>query len=123
MNQLTIASHNHKIQLWSSRIRECRASNLTVADWCSEHDISIKSYYYWMRIIKAEAFDALPVERKTKVLSKKQTSPFAEVIIPEKSPTDTCAIRVRIPGFVLEIQNGAVAETIELTLRAAKNLC
>lgn len=37
MNQLTIATHNHKMQLWISRIGECRASNLTVAQWCSQH--------------------------------------------------------------------------------------
>ena len=30
MNQLTMASHNHKIQLWSGRIKECRASSQTV---------------------------------------------------------------------------------------------
>lgn len=46
MNQLTIASHNYKMQLWTSRIQECRTSSQTVADWCSENDISIKSYYY-----------------------------------------------------------------------------
>lgn len=74
MNQLTIASHNHKMQLWISRIQECRTSNQTVVNWYSENDISIKSYYYWLRKIKSEAFEALPAERKSKVLPLKQVA-------------------------------------------------
>lgn len=123
MNQLSIASHNHKIQLWISRISECQASNLTVADWCFEHNVSIKTYYYWMRKIKAEAFEALPAERKSKMLSQKPTSPFAEVILPEQASANSCAIKLQVHGVVLEIQNGAAIETIEHTLRAVKSLC
>lgn len=123
MNQLTIASHNHKIQLWINRIGECRASNQTVTDWCSEHDISIKSYYYWMRKIKAEAFEALPAERKPKVLPLKPNASFVEVALPEKPKSGVCAVKLQVNGFVLEIQNGADSQTIEHTLRMVSKLC
>ena len=72
MNQLTIASHNYKMQLWTSWKKECMTSIQTVADWCSENDISIKSYYYWMRKIKSEAFEALPAERTVQRLNSSQ---------------------------------------------------
>jgi len=113
MNQLTIASHNHRIQLWISRIQECRASNQTVADWCSENDISIKAYYYWIRKIKSEAFEALPAERKAKILPQKTDTSFAEVTLAEKPRTGACAIKLHVNGLLLEIQNGADSKTVE----------
>lgn len=123
MNQLTIASHNHKVQLWTSRIQECRTSNQTVSDWCSENDISIKSYYYWMRKIKSEVFEALPAERKSKVLPQKRDNSFAEVTLIEKSRADTCAARIHVSGLLLEIQNGADSQTVEHILQAIRKLC
>lgn len=123
MNQLTVASHNHKIQLWLSRIKECRSSNQTVAEWCSEHDVSIKTYYYWMRKIKSEAFEALPAERKSKMLSHAPNPSFAQVPLSPKSKPDTCAIKLQVGDLSLEIQNGADSQTVEHTLRAIRKLC
>lgn len=123
MNQLTIASHNHKLELWIGRIKACRNSNQTVAAWCSAHDISIKCYYYWMRKIKTEAFEALPKERKSKILSQNPTSTFAQVTLPVEATRNACAIKLRVNNLLLEIQNGADGQTIEHTLHALKTLC
>lgn len=123
MNQLTIASHNHKRQLWIERIKECRASNQTVTAWCAENDVSIKSYYYWMRKIKVETFEALPVERKAKLLSPKQYPAFTQVALPQKTRIDTCAIKLHFNDYVLEIQNGADSQIIEDTLCTVAKLC
>lgn len=123
MNQLTIASHNHKMQLWITQIQECRASNQTVADWCSEKGVSIKSYYYWMRKIKTEAFESLPAERKAKIPSQKPGATFTEVMLKERATSGTCAIKLQVSGLLLEIQNGADSQTIEHTLRTVQKLC
>ena len=37
-----------KLQYWLDVIRQCRASGLTNQAWCEQHDISLKSYYYWI---------------------------------------------------------------------------
>ena len=37
-----------KLQYWLDVIRRCRASGLTNQLWCEQHDISLKSYYYWL---------------------------------------------------------------------------
>ena len=123
MNQLTIAAHNQKIQLWLSRIKDCRASGQSVAQWCDSNDINIKSYYYWMRKIKTEAFELLPAERKARILSSKPISAFAEIPLIKKSISDSCAIRLCVSDLTLEIQNGAYRQTIEDTLQAIQKLC
>jgi hypothetical protein len=88
------------------------------------HDIGIKSYYYWMRKIKREAFDSLPAVQKPQNFSPiAGNTSFAE--IPRKVPSANteAAIVIRFQGMILEIQNGADAVTIENTLRVINNLC
>ena len=52
MDNLTLATHNQKISLWIQHIKECQASNQTVADRCKANHIGTKTYYYWMCKIK-----------------------------------------------------------------------
>ena len=47
------ASREEKIQLWSTRISNCKSSGLTVAAWCSQNDVPIRSYWYWHKIVKS----------------------------------------------------------------------
>ncbi len=44
-----------RLRQWTKIIAECQASNLTVKAWCSQHNIGIKSYYYWLRKIRLKA--------------------------------------------------------------------
>ena len=49
-----------KLQYWLDVIRQCRASGLTNQAWCEQHDISLKSYYYWIAKIRKLALAELP---------------------------------------------------------------
>lgn len=46
-----------KLQYWLDVIRQCRASGLTNQIWCEQHDISLKSYYYWLSKIRKLALE------------------------------------------------------------------
>ncbi len=52
-----------KLQYWLDVIRQCRASGLTNQVWCEQHDISLKSYYYWIAKIRKLALEELPRKR------------------------------------------------------------
>lgn len=41
-----------KLQYWLDVIRQCGDSELTNQIWCKQHDISLKSYYYWLSKIR-----------------------------------------------------------------------
>ncbi|WP_027400093.1 IS66 family insertion sequence element accessory protein TnpA, partial [Anaerovorax odorimutans] len=62
MDKLTRVSHEYKVSLWAGRIKECRQSGITVAKWCDQNNIGIKTYYYWMRKLKREVFENLSDE-------------------------------------------------------------
>ena len=114
MNQLTIASHNHKIQMWINRIQECRTSSQRVSDWCADNNISIKSYYYWMRKMKSEAFEALPAKRKSRMLTEKTDTAFAEVKLVENPRSDACAIKLHVGDLLLEFKMVQIAKPLNI---------
>lgn len=125
MDQLTVATHDQKLRLWISRIQECRSSGITVEAWCKQQGFSSKNYYYWMRKIKREAFEALPAERKptAKMQPVVCEAPFAEIPIGTVSENTTAVCCIRLGNAVLEVNSGADSVTIENVLRAIKNLC
>ena len=45
-----------KLQYWLEVIRQCRASGLTNQAWCEQHNISLKSYYYWIAKIRNSCY-------------------------------------------------------------------
>ena len=125
MDQLTVATHDQKLRLWISRIQECRSSGITVEAWCKQQGFSSKNYYYWMRKIKREAFEALPAERKptAKMQSVVYETPFAEIPV-ITTPENTIAVcRIQLGNAVLEVNSGADSVTIDNVLRTIKNLC
>lgn len=131
MDKLTETTHNQKLGLWINRIKECRASDLTVAQWCKQQNFSVKTYYYWMKKIKRELLDAsLPtlVESPIKqqfpleqpVFSKVQT--MTEGISGSHS-SNTLAATIRIQDIFLDIHSGADQSTIEMILLTIKRVC
>lgn len=54
-----------KLQYWLDVIRQCRASGLTNRAWCEQHQISLKSYYYWIAKIRRLALEELPRKHNT----------------------------------------------------------
>lgn len=49
-----------KLQYWLDVIRQCRVSGLTNQALCEQHDISLKSYYYWIAKVRKLALEELP---------------------------------------------------------------
>ena len=43
--------NNEKMNLWRQRIAKCQKSNLTVTEWCAQHQLSKGTYYYWYKKI------------------------------------------------------------------------
>ncbi len=52
-------NHSERIEIWASRVEECKSSGLTVKKWCEEYGISPKTYFRWQKMIadKVEVFE------------------------------------------------------------------
>ncbi len=73
-----------KFQYWLDVIRQCRASGLTNQVWCEQHDISLKSYYYWIAKIRKMALEELPRKRNGSRPVMEQTA-----LLPDEAPEFT----------------------------------
>ena len=96
MDQLTITEHDARLNLWIQRIKECLGSGMTVKAWCKAKEINEKTYYYWLRKIKKEAFEALPSECRQVPKPFGERKVFAEVHTSRPAYTENVADTVDI---------------------------
>ena len=118
-----------KLQYWLDVIRQCRASGLTNQAWCEQHDISLKSYYYWIAKIRKLALEELPRKNHgcrpvmERTVSLPDAAPeFTEVSL--RGRQDSCAA----PAAVLHIDTVTVdlfedtpRELLEAILKAVRS--
>lgn len=125
MDKLTAVTHDYNLSLWTNRIKECRASGLTVIRWCELNNIKIKNYYYWMRKIKREAFDALPAEQKEILSTTNSTVPvFSKISLSDDNKVSSAAaITIKLNDITIDVQDGASEMVIRNTLLAIRSLC
>lgn len=115
-------THQYRLSKWIESIKECRSSGQTVSTWCGDHNVSIKSYYYWLRQVRAAACEALPaiklkentiVPVNIHALSSTKANP---------GPGTSGDITLQYGSVTLGLHNSASAVLIENTLRALQNV-
>lgn len=89
MDQITHTVRNSK---WKDIILQCqdRPAGMSVKQWMTENQVSEKSYYYWQRKLRTEAFKQLKHSPLLPALQETSEVSFAEIRIPEpkKSVSD-----------------------------------
>lgn len=88
-------THQVRLANWAKIIEQCnnRPTGTSAKQWLRDNGISDKSYYYWLRKIRLEAYAANEKELPT-IHSLQEQPPavtFAEIPLPEQqtSITDT----------------------------------
>lgn len=122
MDKLTTASHEFRLSLWTARIKECRASGMTVSAWCEQKNIGIKNYYYWMRKIKREAFEELS-SQSISAVTVSNLPVFSKINLSTNESKSRSSVTVHINDFAIDIQDGTSETTILNTLRAIRSIC
>ena len=113
-----------RIKQWGDIIEECSNSGMTKINWCKEHRINLKSYYYWQNKVRKLAGEKYAIIQSIDqgITNAKPESVFTEIKIP-RYETAMPAITVRLAEAEIEIHNGADACVIENTIRALKSVC
>ena len=112
-----------KLQEWMSQITECEGSGLSITQWCEKIGLSTKTYYYRRRRIREEMLES--IDGKTEQLSKwspKQMEAPVFAALPIMRRNNGIAMSVQIGSLVVDIHNGADAETVESMLRTLTRL-
>lgn len=115
-----------KLQYWLDVIRQCRDSGLTNQAWCEQHDISLKSYYYWIAKIRKLALEELPRKRNgtRPVIEQAALLPdaapeFTEVSLHgRQDPSAAPAAVLHIGTVTVELFEDTPRELLEAILKA-----
>ena len=54
MDKVMAARNEYREQQWALVIKECADSGLTNKEYCRQHGISEKSFYYWLRKLRKQ---------------------------------------------------------------------
>ena len=118
-----------KLQYWLEVIRQCRASGLTNQAWCEQHNISLKSYYYWIAKIRKLALEDLPRKNNgihatadQNTLLPNPASEFAEIPLPGRHATcsDPAAV-LHIGTITVEVFEDISCELLSTILKAVQS--
>ena len=118
-----------KFQYWLDVIRQCRASGLTNQAWCEQHDISLKSYYYWIAKIRKMALEELPRKRngsrpvmEQTVLLPDAAAEFTEVSLRGRQDfTAAPAAVLHIGTVTVELFEDTSRELLEAVMKAVRS--
>jgi hypothetical protein len=117
MDKITDAKTEFRLRQWTKIIQTCQASNMTVVAWCSQNNVKIKSYYYWLRKLRSMVCE-------TGELSvRRDEQPIVPLAYTQTKTSKGAAITIHLPSVSIDIQDGASKATIEAVLAALKNVC
>ena len=111
-------AHKVRCEQWTKIIKECLASGMNKTAWCREHGISDKSFFYWQRRLREEAYISTVESSSLPAVSvpAEPSVDFVELRLPEQSARPSAAFRpdviIRKDSFSLEISNTASAELL-----------
>ena len=110
------AKHESYLQLWRGRVMECRSSGKSVAEWCGENGINIKTYYYWQKRVWDKATQSL-IQTEQSGLSQSDPVQFAQVNLGCVDSTDADIV-IRKDSWTVEVRNTASPVLLNTVLQA-----
>ena len=106
MADVLAVRNEYRAENWSALIRECNASGLSNREFCRQHGISEKSFYYWLRKLRHQAVEAT----ETHLIKLDMTS----------SEEDMLSIRYH--GADLRLPSGVDMDVVAALLRSIQSL-
>lgn len=110
----------YRLNQWTEIVRQCRSSGQTVAVFCKEQNLNPKSYYYWLRLVREAACEALPAIANDKSMIVPLTL-GESAACPSESAVNS-KITLHYGDFSLDLQENTSSLFIENTIRTLMNL-
>lgn len=113
-------THKVRCEQWTNIIKECLASGMPKTTWCREHGISNKSFFYWQRILREEAY-LTTLENSLAPVIKDNSAPattdFIEIKMTDQASETANLFKpdvvIRKGSISIEISNTATEELLD----------
>ena len=96
----------YRAQQWAMVVQECAASGLSNREFCRQHGISEKSFYYWQRKLRTQIIEA--------------TAP--KLVPLQPSPESEDMLQIQYRGAELKLPAGVDMDAVAALLRSIQSL-
>lgn len=131
-----------RLEQWRQIINEQLNSGVTVKDWCSQHDITPRQFYYWKKKLIDQALDSMQDENRsgrslpsvqsgTEAAFAEQAVVFSELREPD-FPGQTCSehdafspqdgLVIRYGAFAVVARGSVNESNLEKVLRVISHV-
>ena len=105
MESVIRVRNEYRKQQWMQIIGECQRSGLSNKEYCRQHGISEKSYYYWLRKLRSAAAESIP-----------------QIVEVEPPSAEEDKVYIRFRGAELALPAGTDVDAIAAVLRSLQQL-
>ena len=112
-------THKVRCEQWTNIIKECLTSGMSKTTWCREDGISDKSFFYWQRILREEAYLTTLENTLTPAVkgnSVPTTTDFVEIKMTDQTSSSASPFKpdvvIRRGSVSIEISNTATEELL-----------
>ena len=98
---------------WQSIIKECKESDMTVAEFCEDRNISWHAYYYWLR--KIREYITQPKTTETEFVQLPSPTEVA-------APTNPGTITIHIGGVAVEVEGNVNRASLKNDLKVLQEM-
>lgn len=112
----TTVARQYRLQEWASKIRG--PQNLTVKDWCIQHQITVANYYYRLRQVREACLEGMTSE----------VEPQAVVAVPAaliehaNASSDLCTLEIEINSMRICVSENTSPSLLKMVLQVAADV-
>lgn len=106
-------THEVRCEQWTQIIKECLASGMNKTACCKAHGFSVKSFFYWQRILRNETYNEQ--KQLPALKNQKPETPVAFIELQAVENTASCTtgfcqdVIIRKNDLIMEVSNTASA--------------
>lgn len=116
------STHQIRCEQWLKIINNCYESGMNKTAWCKENGISDKSFFYWQRILRNEAYLVTLVSTTTSVPAVQQLSnklvDFVEIRTTPTIPVTATSFKpdvvIKHGSTTIEISNSTTPALLQI---------
>ena len=121
--RLAAVSADQRLMEWAELVAECRRSEMSCKEWCRQHGISERRYYYWQKRV----FDRAILQRAATAASvsvNDHASHFVELPAPQESVPKTAgylAASIQVGRASVNLYAGADPQLVQAICQVLKS--
>lgn len=113
-------THEMRLSQWTSLIRECRSSSMSIKTWCNANNVNQGQFFYWQRRVREGMYSSLDISGEKKQLVFAQLQGPA---IPSGANSSFVAdMVVRLGKNTLELSNSVSEELLSKVLKVLSDV-